>query len=1165
MQTNYQLLIQKLDEFIRKYYFNQLLRGLIYAVAIVVAAFLSISLLENYFYFSSVIRNVMLFGFLILLLFSLVKYIFIPLTKYYRLGKVISHQKAAKIIGTHFQNVQDKLLNVLQLAAMSDEPLANSSKELITHQSKVLIEASINQKIGELKPIPFQSAINLSENKKYLKYAIIPALALVSILLIAPNLITKPTKRLLNPNTQFEREAPFNFELQNTQLSVLQQNDFTVQLKITGKILPDEVELNWQNNNYKMQKTAANTFEYKLSNLQKTTPFYFEAAGFHSKQYDLKVISRPMIVGFDLALNYPSYLGKKNETMQNIGDVEVPEGTALHWKFNTQNTQNISIHFSDSSASEANSSNDFSLQKRLLKPMSYTLFVSNSEIKNADSITYHINVIPDLFPTISATEVHDSINKKLVYFVGQAEDDYGLRSVVFHYQVLSTDKKKSSENHTTAIAQPNGKFSNFNHFVDLSTLGIAPGDKVSYYFECFDNDGVHGSKSARTGMMSFEMPSEKQLEKQVALNSKSIMNDLEKAMKEAKDLKNKIKELQEKLLQKKSLSFEEKKELENLQKQEKQLQQKVDDMAQHFEENKNALAELQQLSPEMKDKMDALKEMMNEMKKDEQENKMKDLAENMEKMNQEELMQQLKEQQQNQEQKQKELDRMMSLFKQMQLDQIVQEAIKDLNDLAKKQDDLEKKTEENKTADAATNKDLKEQQEELKKDFQDIKKQLDEIAKMDKEGKDALKMDDTKQDQKQAEQDMQDASESLDKQQNGKAGNSQKSASSKMKSLAQHMEKKKEDAEAQQLEMDLRAIRQLLENLVKLSYDQEDLMNDVRTANINNPQYLAMMQRQQKLKEDSKMIEDSLYSLGKTVMQIKKIVTEQMGDINKYQERSIASLEARNTYQASGEQQYIMTGANSLALMLTEIMQNMQMQQQQSQSSKPGSGSCNKPGGSGKGKSGKKSGKGLKDISQMSKEMQEQIAKMLGQKPGDKPGNKPGEKPGEKPGGSAMGNGGQSQQESKNGKPSNKEGSLSSQQFAELAAKQAAIRKALQQYDQENNRDGKNKFGNLQQLEKDMERNETDLVNKRLTEEMLRRQQDILTRLLEAENAERKQDQDQQRESKTADDKQQPMPPSLKEYLLKRQAELELYKTVPPNLRPYYKGRVEEYFKNIKL
>ncbi|MEY4875805.1 MAG: hypothetical protein RL708_954, partial [Bacteroidota bacterium] len=179
-------------------------------------------------------------------------------------------------------------------------------------------------------------------------------------------------------------------------------------------------------------------------------------------------------------------------------------------------------------------------------------------------------------------------------------------------------------------------------------------------------------------------------------------------------------------------------------------------------------------------------------------------------------------------------------------------------------------------------------------------------------------------------------------------------------------------------------------------------------------------------------------------------------------------------------------------------------------------------------------------------------------------GNKPGEKPGQKPGGKEMGGGGQSNQESKNGKISNKEGT-SSKEFAEMAAKQAAIRKALQQFDKENNKDGKSKYGNLQQLAKDMERNETDLVNKRLTAEMLRRQQDIVTRLLEAEEAERKQDQDNKRESKTAEDKQQPMPPALKEYLLKRQAELELYKTLPPNLRPYYKQKVEEYFKNIKM
>ncbi|MFM2225052.1 MAG: hypothetical protein RJA07_1254 [Bacteroidota bacterium] len=1157
--NNYQLLIQKLDEFIRKFYLNQLLRGVIYSVAIVLAAFLTISLLENYFYFDSSVRWILLSFFLVVLLFTLVKYIVLPLLHFFKLGKTISHQQAAQIIGTHFQNVQDKLLNVLQLSA-----IANS--ELAAHSSQLII-ASIDQKISELKPIPFQSAVNLNDNKKYLKYAIVPTLALIAILLIVPSWITKPTKRLLNPTEHFEREAPFEFIILNKNLEVLQQNDITLQLKISGKILPDEVFVNWQNNDYKLQKKSANEFEYKLSNLQKTTAFHFEAAGFKSKEFQIKVISRPMIVGFDLQVNYPSYLGRKNEALKNIGDMEVPEGTTLSWKFNTQNTDNIQIHFSDSSVLKATNENDFSTTKRMMQAASYTLFVSNNEVKNADSITYHINVIPDLYPTISVNEMHDSINKKLIYFVGNAEDDYGLRSIIFHYQITSTENPNASKPLSVNISQTGGKYAQFTHFIDISTLNAKPGDRVNYYFECFDNDGVHGSKSGRTGMMLYQLPTDKELEKQVALNSKSILADLEKALKEAKDLKNQLKQLQEKLLQKKSLSYEEKKQLEELQAKEKQLENRIDNMEQHFEESKNALAEMQQLTPEMQEKMDALKEMMKEMKKDDDSKKLEDMAENMEKMNKEQMMEQLKEQQQNQEQKQKELDRMMSLFKQMQLDQKVQEAIKNLEELAKKQDDLQQKTDENKNADASKNQELKKQQDDLKKEFGDVKKKLDEIAKMDKEGKDQLKMDETKQDQKDIEQEQQNSSDELSQNQNSKSSKSQKSASSKMQSLAKKMQQKQESAEAEQLEMDLRAIRQLLENLVKLSYDQEDLMNDVRTANINNPQYLMMMQRQQKLKEDSKMIEDSLYSLGKTVMQIKKYVTEQMTEINKYHIRSIASLEARSTYQAAGEEQYIMTGANNLALMLTEIMQNMQMQQQ-SASSKPGSGKCNKPGGMGSGKQGKKNGKQLKDLSQMSKEMQEQLAKMMGEKPGDKPGDKPGNKPGEKPeqkpGGKEMGGGGQSNQESKNGKVSNKEGT-SSKEFAEMAAKQAAIRKALQQFDKENNKDGKSKYGNLQQLAKDMERNETDLVNKRLTGEMLRRQQDIVTRLLEAEEAERKQDQDNKRESKTAEDKQQPMPPALKEYLLKRQAELELYKTLPPNLRPYYKQKVEEYFKNIKM
>lgn len=48
---------------------------------------------------------------------------------------MINHEEAAKIIGTHFTDVKDKLLNVLQLKSQS-----------VGFTDRSLIEASINQK-----------------------------------------------------------------------------------------------------------------------------------------------------------------------------------------------------------------------------------------------------------------------------------------------------------------------------------------------------------------------------------------------------------------------------------------------------------------------------------------------------------------------------------------------------------------------------------------------------------------------------------------------------------------------------------------------------------------------------------------------------------------------------------------------------------------------------------------------------------------------------------------------------------------------------------------------------------------------------------------------------------------------------------------------------------
>ena len=138
-------------------------------------------------------------------------------------------------------------------------------------------------------------------------------------------------------------------------------------------------------------------------------------------------------------------------------------------------------------------------------------------------------------------------------------------------------------------------------------------------------------------------------------------------------------------------------------------------------------------------------------------------------------------------------------------------------------------------------------------------------------------------------------------------------------------------------------------------------------------------------------------------------------------------------------------------------------------------------------------------------------------------------------------------------------------QFAQMAAKQAALRKALREAKQKMQEQGRGKDAQgLQEIMDAMDKVETDLVNKRLTNEMMKRQEQILSRLLEAEKAEREREFDNKRKAEAAQQAERKFPPSLEKYIKEREAEIELYKSVSPALRPYYKILVEEYFKELK-
>jgi len=1135
--TNYQTLLQKLDEFIRKYYKNQLLRGVIYSIGLVLLFFVSVTALEYFAHFNTAVRTVLFYSFVGATGFVFVKYIAIPVSHLYKMGKIISYTDAAKIIGKHFTNVQDKLLNVLQLQDQSAD-----LSELRTKNYE-LLNASINQKTLELKPIPFTSAVDFRENKKYLKYALIPVLLITVILFAAPSIITDGTKRLVKHDEYFEKQAPFQFVITNKELKTVAQQDFELKVKLTGIEVPDNVYVEIEGNEFKLEKENIVNFSYVFKNVQKNINFQLTADGFKSKEYELVALPNPILLNFDIALAYPVYLGKKDEVIKNTGDLVIPAGTKVNWAFTTQNTKNLRLNFNDTSfAVSPTSENAFNYSSRFFRDKTYSITTANQFLKSKDSVTYNINVIPDAYPQIVVDEKKDTMSTKRFSFRGEVKDDYGFNRLTFNYRFISnndtalseSEKNKKLEVKTTTIAINKAATQDqFYHYWDMNELGVSPGDQVEYYFEIFDNDGVTGSKSTRSQKMIFKAPSLKELAENTDKNNNKIKDDLLESIKQAKDIQKELADLQRKVMEKKELTWEEKKKLQDLLDKQKDLQKKVENVKNENQQNNEKQSEYKQPDEKILEKQQQLQELFDKVMTPELKEKYEELQKLLEKMDKEKVQDALDKMKLDNKDIMKELDRNLELFKQMELQQKLQENIDKLNDLAKKENEEAKKTEDKK-ADAN---EQKNKQDELNKQFEDLKKDLKEMEEKNKELEEPKKMDDTEQKSEDIKKDMENSSEQLKSGQKKGASKSQKSAGDKMKKMADQLEEMKEKEEQEQEGEDIEKLRQILENLVQLSFGQESLMGELSKTRPNDPQTAKVGQKQKKLQDDSKMIEDSLLALSKRNPKIKETVNKEISAINMNMEKAVSEIQESETVSMDGRnhkeegrsrQQFAMTSINNLALILNETLQQMQAEAKP-KDGPPGSGSCKKPGGK-----GKKPSAG--SVRKMQEQLNAQIKKL---KEGmEKNGNKPGNK-------SGMGTQGMSQE------------------LAKLAAQQAAIRQAIQQMGDNINKDGKGS-GSMGKLADKMEETETDLVNKMLSQETINRQEEILTRLLESEKAEKEREMDEKRQSNEAKEESKRNPNEFLEYSRLKQKETELLKTVSPSLNPFYKEKVNLYFNQLE-
>jgi hypothetical protein len=1123
------LIFQKLEVFIKKFYKNELLRGTIFFVGLGLLYFLFTLFIEYFLWLKPTGRTILFWAFVIVEVFLLFRFILFPIFKIFKLQKGIDYKEASNIIGNHFTEVSDKLINFIQLS-------------FDDNKSELLL-ASIDQKAHSLQPIPFSKAIDFSKNKKFLPLAIIPILFFVFFYISGnSNMISQSLNRVVHFKDQFSPPAPFSFLINTNNLQTEQNKDFTLVVKTSGKISPEKTMIFINDESYYMQSSKLGEFTYVFTKPIQDVNFRIQANEVSSIDYTLKVITVPAIANFEMVLNFPNYLNKKTEVIKGTGNAIVPEGTKITWKIDAVATQNINLIQDKLSSPFINNGNSFSLSKSIFQNTEYQVFTSNKSVKNYEKLNYAINIVKDQFPTIRVSVAPDSLKGKKNYVLGQISDDYGLSKL----QVVFYPKSNPENAKRGIIAISKDIYDQFV-FSFPSTLPVVDGVAYDYYFEVFDNDVIHNFKSTKSSVFSGRESTDDEKQEENLQQQNNNINSLEKSLNAQDKQLSELEKLQNTNKEKRELDYKDQQKMADFLKRQNQQDNMMKEFSEKIKDN------LEKFKSDEKDPAkELLKERLDNANKDLEKNQklLDELKELNKKLEQEELTDKIEKFQQKSKNQTKNLEQLVELTKRYYVEKKTEQIADKLNKLSDKEEKLANDRKENSAA----------KQDDIKKEFDKIKEELKEVEKENKELKSPLEIPDDKEKEKSIDNDMQKAGDELKKEQKDKASPKQKSAAKKMKEMSQAMQQSMDTGEKEQLEEDVVMLRQILDNLLAFSFSEENLINNFKSINSVSTSFSKHLKTQQDLKQQFNHVDDSLFAMSLRNPKISEQVTTEIGKVHYNIDKSLQLFSDNQLARGVSSQQFGLTSANNLANFLSDILNNMQMSLSGMSGGKP------KPG------KGQGQGMQLPDIIKK----QEGLAKKMGEgkklgqgkKPGD--GNKPGEgnkhgegskpgegnKPGEggkgdKPGGKPGSGSGQGQGEGKS-----QDGEGDAKAILQIVKEQQQLRDALQNELEKNGLGGSglNVLDQMKQIEK-------QLINKGFSNDALQKALNLKYELLKLEKAIQEQNQDTKRQSNTNkkdfENNSNSLPEKLQEYL--NSIEILNRQTLP--LRSNFNRKVQEYFK----
>ncbi len=1030
---------------------------------------------EAVFRFSSKVRTVIFFVFLISLLLFLIFQIVENVFLKHRLFQSIDYYRLAEVVGRKYPQIKDELKNALQILDEASDSFSPS-----------LVEAAFQRVYQKAEGLDFSKAKEFSFSFRQ-AFSLLLSLAVILLNVFAPS-FGGAYYRLLNYGKEFKAPPKYSFVVEPGNTTITKGDNLLVKVKLKGG-KKEEITLKKKSlEDYdfvssKLKADSTGIFKKQFFAVSSSFQYFVEAEGFASDTFQVKVINRPIIIELSITAVPPAYSKLPKTVQKDDGNLSCLPGTKV--KFSILSSKELFsalliLNNHKTVPMEVNNDRAYT-SLTVLEEFSYHFEIFDKDsVKNENPIEYYIKLEKDALPLIEVVRPPKDVklgSENILPFLINISDDYGFSSLKLFYRLSASAVKRTSE-----------KFDSVSIPIDLSKieeevfynwnlfpLALSENDVVTYYLEIKDNDNVNGPKAARTGLRTIRVPSLDELFNEAEKTQEVSQDELRKTYRQAEKLREEIEKISNELKKnKKKISWEEKQKIERAAKSFKELQKKAEEISKQLEKVRKELQKNNLLSKETLKKYLELQKLFDQMNSESLKKAFEKMNQMLQSMLRNKAQMSVEQLKLNEEALRKSLERTINLLKRIQIEQKMDELLKRTEKLIKKQKEVADSIGQKKNLSEDLKKKLEKQQKEIKRGIKKLQEEMKKLAEKMKEVKDmpAKEMEKTEKDFKeQKNSELSEKAESqLQKGQYQQALQTQmqitKNLSATKKSLSQIQNSVRMK---NQLEV-MTKMLSLINNLLDLSKAEESLKNKTASLSPQSPSLSDIARQQNDLREALDKIIKQMTELSQKTFAITPEMGKAIGSAISQMNSAIYSLQNRNSSAAVIDQRGAMKYLNEAAQLMQGALSNMM-----------------KPGGTGGGMMSL-----MQQLQQLAGQQLSlnQMAKML------------------------------------------KNGGLGQKQLAQmqrLAQQQRLIQKTLEELNKELKQSGESKklTTNLDRLVKEMGEVVSDLATQKLDDNLIKKQERILSRLLDAQRSINERDYEKRRESQAGKQFKAQSPPAL--------------------------------------